>query len=52
MGIYEVSITVVIDIESDCEPTEKEVMEFCRRDPDQLLHHLEVDFIEEKGGVV
>jgi len=52
MGIYEATVTIVVEIESDHEPTEREVIELCREDPDQLLQHLEIDFIEEKGGVI
>lgn len=48
MSTYEASVSAVIEMESDHLPTEEEVIEFCRKEPDQLLHYLELDFIEKK----
>ena len=38
----------MIEMESDHLLAEEEIIEFCRKDPDQFLHHLELDFVEEK----
>lgn len=48
MSTYEVSVSAIIEMESEEELTEDEAIEYCRKDPTQLLHHLEVDLIEEK----
>lgn len=48
MNTYEVSVSAVIEIESNHLLTEEEVIKFCREDPHQLLQCLELDFIEKK----
>jgi len=44
MSTYRATVTAVMKIESDHEPTDKEVIEFCRRNPKEFL-----DFIRWIG---
>lgn len=48
MSTYSVEVSAILELDFEEKPSEEDVIEFCRKDPSQILHHLEVDLIEEK----
>lgn len=48
MATYEVWVSATLELEFEEKPSEDDVIEFCRRDPEQLLHYLEVESVAEK----
>ncbi len=47
MSEFEVTITSTFTLDLDSEPTDDDVIDFCRVDPGPLLSAIEVDSINE-----